>query len=240
MAGDPSYVGQIGTAEASAAGTTTVVVVGVGGVALGSRVLVLHGSNVLNTDPSPTCADSKGNQYDTIYDSQSAVSARRTMVFEAKIQTPLVSGDTITVTSVSVTRRTIMAREYANVGHSDGGVTATTSTTTTPSTGATPQRSKAKSILVGIMSWTGLAGTETFTAGAGFGSAAQEGEAAASNWRYLGMEHLVFVASGTDAATGTLSTSVSVTAAAIVLPQINDQTGGMAVADEAVDATSII
>lgn len=204
----------IGTNQDVAAGTALSVTVPVGGVALGRRAIVSFCSNNADTDAEPTCADSRGNTY--VRDEHVTVAARRLITFSAPVTTALVLNDTITVTSVSATRRTIGAR-HANVGAKDVGVGATGSSTS-PSSGATAQRAVAESLLFGVCGWNDSVGTDVFTLGAGFTAKVQVTAHSASAGRQLATEYQIMAAVGTEAATGTISVSSAWSMMAIAYP----------------------
>lgn len=206
----------IGFNNATSGGTTLAATVPAGGVAVGQRVLVEFSSNNASTDAQPTCADSKGNVY--VVDEESVLGAIRTIVFSAPVTTALVLNDTITVTCPSTGRREITAHQ-ANVGAMSVS-TKGTGTSSSPSSGPTPPRPVAESLILGACGWRFTATGDVFTPGTGFGNVVTVEAGAVTTWRYLATEYRIVTVVGTDAATGTLNSSREWGMIAVVYPAI--------------------
>lgn len=203
-----AFVGRVGQNLAVAAGTTLAVTVGVGGVAQGTKVIVVYEDNDNGTGNPPTCVDSKGNAYTLDADVQMSPNGnKRISFFSALLTVALVNLDTITVTCQNSNARRLMdVLNASGLGTAKDRVTSRiVSTNATPSTNPTEQRRFANEFLVAACAWAvNPPGPETWTAGAGFLAANLVAAEAATTNNYLGTEYQIMSAVGTEAGTGTL------------------------------------
>lgn len=111
------------------------------GAAAGVKLVVLFGSLAGTTTPTVTCTDSKGNTY-TLVDMQFRSNFGQMSIFHCDVVTPIVSGDTFTV-SINPLNKRHMVRviAFSDVGAvdvfagADGGTGSPNATLTTTASG---------------------------------------------------------------------------------------------------------
>lgn len=114
----PAFVSLVGSRTETAVGTTIVVTVGAGGAASGNRVVVVasfQAPGIIEPPISASCADSKGNTYNADGALLSFDPYPDTYIFSAHVTTPLVAGDTITVTHSPTAIRGATAQEWSGI-----------------------------------------------------------------------------------------------------------------------------
>lgn len=220
------HVQRVGSAVSTAAATTLSIVVPAGGVGLGSKLLVAFLTNSDNSDALPTCADSKGNAYATDHDAFHPTNGnKRLTCFSANITTALVNGDTITVTSPSLNRRAMDAREVSGLGQSmdrKASADSAAAPSATPSSGATAVRQYAHEFLWGVVAWGNALTDTAMVAGAGYLDAQTAEAGTGGTWRELATEYQIVAVAGTDLANGTLAGNRGWIAAVLTYPDAAD------------------
>lgn len=212
-----TFPGRVGQAEASNSAGTLQVVVGAAGVPLGERVHVVFGSTNLSSDAPPTCADSKGNVY--TLDDTGGAATRTATVFSAKVTTPLVNGDTITVTCPVTTRRAMDVLRSTQTGNREQSKQVQGSNAVPASGNLNGQRTTLAAFVLNVCCWNGTLGTDVFTPAAPYTNGNTVGGAAASNWKLVGSAIWLPVASGVEGTgNGAITTAGSWTALAVVYP----------------------
>lgn len=111
--GSAIHVQTIGSNTAKLAGTTLAITVPAGGVPAGHTLIVRVATDY--SAGAPTVADSRGNVYTRDRTAPNSGNTMRASIFSCPVTTALQEGDNITVTSASVTARSIAADEFANV-----------------------------------------------------------------------------------------------------------------------------
>lgn len=221
-----AFVQRPGQAIATASGTSLAITVPGAGVAVGNRLIVPFCSNNSSGDAQPTILDSKGNLY--VVDRETIAAQRRLIVFSAPITIPLVSSDTITVTTLVATRRAMDSLEFSGIAGLDVSSLNPSVTSPAPASGATAARFNPNSLLVGVAGWSGTATGDLFTAGAGFTSANTVEAFSAGVGRYVASEYQIMSAVGTEQADGTLSVSETWDMMALAYSGIGVVLGGTA------------
>lgn len=112
-AGTGAFLKALGTNSASTAGTTLTVTVPAGGVAAGNTVVVTYSGDYHAS--APTITDSRSNTYTRDKSGADGASTLRSAVYSAPITTALQAGDTITLTTASLTRRTMCATAFSGL-----------------------------------------------------------------------------------------------------------------------------
>lgn len=218
MASAYRVVSNTGTGSA----TSLTATLGATGVPLGDRVAVAVNTANVAADASPTCADSKGNVY--VIDKEHASVGRRPVVFSALVTTPLVTGDTITVSFVSNNRYAMDVIGMNGVGPAQATALSSNTSTTPDSTDLDAARIKADGIELGVCGWQGGSlASDTFTAGTNYGNAQTLESGTAASWRWLATEWWIPSATGVEGATGTLNNSRAWSMIAVFYPAATRQ-----------------
>ena len=202
-----SYVQNVGTATATAAGTTLAVTVPGGGVAKGNLIVVYF---AMDGDANTvSAADTQGNTYAIAANAQFATPSTgnvRTVILYTNVSTALVSGNTITVTHPNVAVRAMSVSAFAGVNTLDR-TAAATGTSVAPSSGNATTL-VANEVLIGAIGVEGPL-ADSFTAGASFITAppTEAGTAlgTADSNITIDPEYRIVSATGTYAATGTIT-----------------------------------
>jgi hypothetical protein len=154
-----AYIGDIGSVTANDAGTTLQIPVGSAGVAAGNTIIVGFASRGAATYNQPTVEDTAGNTY-----SMATVAVTyqhgRSYIFYAHVDTALVSGDTITITTSSVASRVAVASVFGGLLEADvldqalGNPPLSPQTTTqgnNPTVGPTGATVQADELVIGVI-----------------------------------------------------------------------------------------
>jgi hypothetical protein len=169
--------------------------------------------NGAGANPTITVTDTHSNSYSVdkqVNDNPTNTSA--TTIFSCRVTTQINSGDTITISSggVSRSRWAVSVQAFDDILNprldqtaSNTGVSATVNSGTTPTTTAANEL-----IYAGFGS-----GVRTFTPGSGFAAATTMSTTVGSTDRSLNAEWKYIAATGTQTATGTLSSSSAFTGA---------------------------
>lgn len=202
--------------ESSGTATTMVLTLGAGkSVAAGDTVMVtacLRGT--AGTRNLTGVTDSKGNTYTVARSDLAFVNAS---IAKAYITTPLVAGDTITLTASGTVNRTVATASVFsgldNVAVDKTAVGAATSNS--PATAATSTTAQADELLIGVTSvnWGNTTPTDDFTAGSGYTKLTWIGTGAMVTTVACFPEYKIVAATGTYVADGTIVTSRAWTAA---------------------------
>lgn len=153
-------VTQSGATAAATGASTLVFTVPIGGIPLGSLIIVVAVGTVFSSAPT-SCADSKSNTYGT----DSSNTGNNMVVFSAQAASALVSGDTITVTYGGTLSIRGMIVAYAtgivtSAAHDKSNATGT-GLTTHPISGLSGTLTQANELVLGCF---GVIGTETQSA----------------------------------------------------------------------------
>jgi hypothetical protein len=164
-----TFIKSIGTSTSTTAATTTAVTVPAAGVASGNSVILTVGlpSGLAG---AVSAVDTQGNSYAVDADVTNTSNARIVVLSAHKI-TPLVSGNTITVTHPSTNRRNLIALEFAGLAASPVDQTATNTGTennaTPATTGTTAETTLDHELLLGAFGVSGPT-SDNFTVGSGY------------------------------------------------------------------------
>src|SRR5690606_313250 len=109
-----TYLGEVGSAAANAAGTSLAIPVGPAGVAAGNTVIVGFASRGDPNYAEPVVTDSRGNTYNL---ANYAVTYQhgRAYLFYSYIEEALAEGDQITITTSSVQSRVAVAAAFGGL-----------------------------------------------------------------------------------------------------------------------------
>ncbi len=207
-----AFVKTIGTTASSSNGTSTSITVPASGVAGGNSVIITFAMNP--TAGSVSCFDSRGNTYvlNREVTNGSGNSGVRTVILSSHNISALSSGNVIFCSHPNVSPRVLSVNEFSGLASSSttDQVTSATGASTAPSSGSTASTTQASELLIGGIGVEGPT-TETFTAGANYTAPASSragtsGGNAANNIT-INPEYRIVSATGTYAATGTLSSS---------------------------------
>jgi hypothetical protein len=113
-----TYIGDVGTVFADAAGTSLQIPVGVAGVAPGNGIIVGFASRGASPYDQPVVTDSKGNTYN-LATYALTYQHGRSYIFYGRATTALAGGDFISITSSSVGSRVAVASVFSGLVGAD-------------------------------------------------------------------------------------------------------------------------
>jgi uncharacterized repeat protein (TIGR02543 family) len=156
--GGVTYIGDIGSITANAAGTSLVIPVGTAGVTAGNTIIIGFASRGASTYNQPTITDSASNTYNLATYSVTYQHGR-VYIYYAHVTNPLVSGNNITISTSSVASRVAVAGAFngiLDVSPLDQTLAYPTGTSTTaqgnsPSVGPTGTTVQADELLIGMI-----------------------------------------------------------------------------------------
>ncbi len=153
-----TYVGDVGSVTANAAGTTLQIPVGAAGVAAGNTIIVGFASRGASTYNTPVVTDSGGNTYNL---ATNAITYQhgRSYIYYAHVDSPLVNGNNITITTSSVESRVAVASVFSGLWDTevlDQALANPTGTSTTTngnniSVGPTATTVQANELIIGVI-----------------------------------------------------------------------------------------
>lgn len=112
--GSATYLGMVGSNTSTVSGTTMLIVVIGDGVPAGHTLIMPVGADY--TAAGPTATDIRGNVWTRDRTSPATGNTSRSTIFSCPVTTPLIAGDTITITwAAAVVRKAAAIHEFAGV-----------------------------------------------------------------------------------------------------------------------------